>query len=86
MIAELFREQKPLMVAGLIFFAGFIFLTVLMLFDSTQVLGINRWIKPIKFFISVAIFLWTVAVYLRYLKGRDKLSAALSWGLYSSLP
>ncbi len=80
MIAELFREHRALVVAGLIFFAGFIFLSVFMLFDSTQVLGINRWIKPIKFFISIAIFLWTVAVYFRYLKGRDRLAAVLSWG------
>ncbi|MGB7207054.1 MAG: hypothetical protein WBD27_00200 [Pyrinomonadaceae bacterium] len=80
MIAELFREHRALVVAGLIFFVGFLFFSILMLFDSTQVLGINRWIKPIKFFISIAIFLWTVAVYLRYLQGWNRLSAVLSWG------
>lgn len=79
MIAELFREHKPLMVAGAISFACFLILSIVMLFDSTQVLGINRWIKPIKFFISIAFFLWTVAIYLRYLKGHGKLSAILTW-------
>ena len=80
MITELFREQKPLMIAGAISFTCFVIFSVLMFFDSTQVLGINRWIKPIKFFISIAFFLWTVAVYLRYLKGLEKLSSVLSWG------
>jgi hypothetical protein len=80
MIAELFREHRPLMVAGAISFICFLILSVVMLFDSTRVLGINRWIKPIKFFISIAFFLWTVAVYLRYLKGHSKLSAVLTWG------
>ena len=80
MIAELFREHKALMAAGLVSFAGFLLFAVIIVFDSTQVLGINRWIKPIKFFISIAIFLWTVAVYLRYLKGRKRVSAILSWG------
>jgi hypothetical protein len=80
MIAELFREQKPLMIAGVMSFACFLVFSVFILFDSTQVLGINRWIKPIKFFVSIAFFLWTVAIYLRYLKGRDKLSAVLTLG------
>ena len=79
MIAELFREHRVLMVAGAVSFAAFLFFSVYMLFDSTLVLGINRWIKPIKFFISIAIFLWTVAVYLRYIKGRENLTAILSW-------
>lgn len=80
MIVELFREHKPLMVAGVVSFAFFIFFSVLIFFDSTQVLGVNRWIKPVKFFVSIAIFLWTVAIYFRYLKDRERLSSFLTWG------
>ncbi len=80
MIAELFRDHRALMIAGLISFAGFAMLSVAMLFDPTEVLGINRWIKPIKFFVSIGVFLWTAAIYLRYLKGRERLKAFISWG------
>lgn len=35
--------------------------------DDTQVLGINAWIKPMKFFISICVFSWTMGWYLAYL-------------------
>jgi hypothetical protein len=81
MIKELFKNQKPLMLAGLVSLAGFVVMTIVSLFDSTQILGINRWIKPSKFFISIAIFVWTVAVYLNFLKGYEKASRRISWAM-----
>lgn len=33
-------------------------------FEHTQLLGVSIWIKPIKFALSIAIFLWTVALIL----------------------
>lgn len=80
MISKLFEEQRPLIVAGAVSFICFLVLSVVMLFDLTQVLGINRWIKPIKFFISIAFFPWTVAICLSYLKGHERLSSVLTWG------
>ena len=35
--------------------------TLISIGDTRQILGINPWIKPMKFMISIAIFLWTVA-------------------------
>ncbi|MBY0374747.1 MAG: hypothetical protein K2Q23_12185 [Bryobacteraceae bacterium] len=35
--------------------------------DPTQVTGVSRWLKPLKFFLSVPIFYLTVAYYLGYL-------------------
>jgi hypothetical protein len=49
MIAKLFREQRPLMVAGVISFVCFVATLILSLADKTQILGTNRWIKPMKF-------------------------------------
>ncbi len=69
------------MIAGAISLACFAVLAIVSLFDSTQILGINRWIKPMKFFISIAIFVWTVAVYLNFLKGYAKSSRLISWGI-----
>ena len=81
MIAKLFKEQRPLMVAGLVSFLCFIVTLFLTQFDSTLILGINRWIKPMKFFISIAIFVWTIAVFLQYLKGHERFSRFTSWAM-----
>lgn len=69
------------MTAGLISFLGFVIFGIVSLVDSVEVLGINRWIKPIKFFISIAIFLWTTAIYLYFLKGYKKTSLFISWAM-----
>ena len=55
------------MIVGAVSLACFVILAITSLFDSTEILGVNRWVKPMKFFISTAIFLWTTAVYLYYL-------------------
>ncbi len=38
-----------------------IVVTLLSISDARLILGINPWIKPMKFFTSITIFLWTVA-------------------------
>ena len=35
--------------------------TLISISDTRQILGLNPWIKPMKFMISITIFLWTVA-------------------------
>ncbi len=81
MISELFERQRPLMMAGVVSVACLAVLAIVSLFDSTEILGINRWIKPMKFFSSIAIFSWTTAVYLRFLDGYRKSSRLISWGM-----
>ena len=81
MIKELFEKQKVLMIAGAISLACFVILAFVAPFDSVQVLGINRWIKPMKFFVSTAIFVWTAAVFLYYLKDCKKSAFVISWGM-----
>ena len=39
----------------------------MMFFDDTQVLGINAWIKPFKFFVSTVVFAWTIGWFMAYL-------------------
>jgi hypothetical protein len=60
-IAEL-RARDPLLFwTGAVMLVGLIVLTLLSISDQRLILGINPWIKPMKFFISVTIFLWTIA-------------------------
>ena len=81
MIKKLLENQRTLMIAGAISSLCLIILAIVSLFDSTEILGINRWIKPMKFFVSTAIYVWTVAVYLFYLKGYKKSTFVISWGM-----
>ncbi|TGM16061.1 hypothetical protein EHQ81_06655 [Leptospira selangorensis] len=71
------RKNRPLsFYVGLV---SFLMIPVFIFFsqiDSRTVLGINTWIKPIKFAISIGIFLWTMAWFLELLgdfpKFRDR--------------
>lgn len=81
MIKDLFEQQKPLMVAGLVSLICGALALVLSAVDDTQILGISRWIKPMKFFFSIAIFIGTIAVLLHNLKGRERFSRFTSWAM-----
>jgi hypothetical protein len=80
MINKLWQNQRALMISGVIFLLATAVFAVLTQFDSMQILGINRWVKPIKFSVSSAIFLLTVAVYLDYLQGFTKSKSLIAWG------
>lgn len=81
MISKLFDEQRPLMVAGVISFVCFVSTLILSLADNSQILGTNRWIKPMKFYISIAIFVWTISVLLHYLPNKERFSRITSWAM-----
>lgn len=67
------------MIAGFVSLVlGFVTLG-LSLVDTTEILGISRWIKPMKFFFSIAIFVWTIAILLNLLKGEERFSRIISW-------
>jgi len=74
------QEQRLLIFSGLAFAALFFGLAVISIFDSTQILGINRWIKPMKFASSITIYLWALAVYLYFLNGFRKSRIVIAWG------
>lgn len=59
---RLFTRAAWIMLAGAALLALGIWL------DPVQILGVSRWLKPLKFFASVAIFLFTTAYALRQLK------------------
>jgi hypothetical protein len=67
-IRETFRRNRLLAATATLHLALFVLLAPLTLFDSMQILGINRWIKPMKFAISIAIFLGTMAWLLSWLR------------------
>jgi hypothetical protein len=82
---ELWQNQRALIAAGFGFLALLIVLAIVSLFDSQQILGINRWVKPMKFAISIAIFLFTLAVYLNFLRGYERASRIIAVGTIGML-
>lgn len=70
----------------LLFYCGIInlllaFIMLLLIFlDDRLILGIDPWIKPLKFFLSIAVLSWTMGWILWYLDAR-KMVKAYSWFL-----
>ncbi len=61
MITELRHRDPFLFWIGAANLLALIVCALLSIGDQRLVLGINVWIKPMKFLVSVAIFLWTIA-------------------------
>jgi hypothetical protein len=51
---------------------------ILMQFDHQQILNVSRWLKPMKFYISVWIMTWTIA-WLLYYSDYKKAIRKISW-------
>jgi hypothetical protein len=55
-------------------------------FDERKILGLNPWVKPVKFDISVILFLVTIAVFLWALgDGWERSKAWIGWGMGVSM-
>jgi len=74
---ELTGRNRPLAYGGLAFLAMALVTAALIPFDSRTVTGINPWIKPLKFDLSVAVYLWTLGWLLHAL--RHKFPASVRW-------
>jgi hypothetical protein len=80
MFKRIISDQKFLFVTGALSLATLIVLTMLSLFDSAEILGINRWTKPMKFALSIWVYLWTLAVYLYFVPGRGGTKKVIGYG------
>lgn len=45
---------------------------IAMFLDDAQLLGVSRWLKPMKFYLSVGIMIWTLAWLMHYLENKRK--------------
>ncbi len=82
---ELYRRSKVLTITGWIHLALLAGMLVVSPFDSRLVMGINPWIKPVKFAISISIYVWTVAWLLEYLRLPSWTQRIISWGISISM-
>ena len=77
-LGELDRRGRLLYRFGWFHVALAVMLLALMPIDSREILGIDRWLKPFKFAVSIWIYLWTFAWLAAYLRS-GVLRKALSW-------
>jgi hypothetical protein len=80
-LAELWQRDRVLTATGGLMFASVVVMAAIAPFDSRTVTGINPWIKPIKFSLSVGIYLWTVAWFLGYLSRPRWAIVTIRWGV-----
>jgi hypothetical protein len=79
---ELAGRNRPLAYGGLAFLAMALVAAALIPFDNRTVMGVNPWIKPLKFDLSVAVYLWTLGWLLYALADRFPASVKwISWGV-----
>jgi len=78
---ELYSRDKLLTLTGLLHVVLLAACFALFFFDDRTILGINPWIKPAKFCISITIFLWTVAWLMPYAHAPRWLKWIISGGL-----
>jgi hypothetical protein len=81
----LYQSNRVLTLTGWFHWLLVVVLLLIYPFDSRTILGISPWIKPIKFSLSIAIYVWTLAWFLRYLVDRARPVKIISWGVAISM-
>lgn len=74
-LTELRQRNALLYYFGWANLLGALVCAIMIFVTNVQVLGINAWIKPFKFFVSSAIFVWTMGWLLFYLEKQRKVKA-----------
>jgi hypothetical protein len=78
---ELARRDPVLWVTGLIHLTLGVAFIVGLVVDDRLILGVNPWLKPLKFALSITIYLWTVAWLLGDVSGdAPRVARAISIG------
>lgn len=80
LIAEVYRRNPVLAVTGWLHLAVLVAFIGLAFFDARTVTGLNPWIKPSKFAVSIAIYTFTLAWFMPYLAHYRRTVNFISWG------
>lgn len=76
------KSRNPILARTAIFHAA-LFLIALGLFmlDSREIMGVNAWIKPMKFMVSITIYLATIAWLMGHIKRPRWAVGTIAWGI-----
>jgi len=78
-LVELYRRNRVLAALGLAHLAALAVLLFVAPFDSRTILGLNPWVEPAKFLVSIAVYVWTLAWFTRYVSGYRRSIKLISW-------
>jgi hypothetical protein len=65
-------SNQPQFFFGIICFVMAGICAVLIKVTKVKIMGVNAWLKPLKFFLSVGIFCWTMGYFMRYLDNQGQ--------------
>lgn len=80
LMREVYRRDRVLALTGWLHIALLVVFVCIAFFDGRMVTGINPWIKPAKFAVSIAIYTFTLAWFLPYLSHYRRTVKLISWG------
>lgn len=78
-LQRLWRASRPLTAVGVLMLTVFAASLVAMAVDHTQILGSPTWLKPAKFAISTAVYVFTLAWIFTFLPDRRRLTTTVGW-------
>lgn len=81
-IQKVYKSSPPLAFTGWAHLVLLVAMMAIAPFDHRLILGINPWIKPMKFAISITIFVWTIAWMLECLPRPQNL---IGWGISATM-
>ncbi len=80
--AELYRRDSVLALTGWLHLLVLAVMLCVAPFDARMVTGVNPWLKPAKFAVSITIYVWTLGWLLHHLSGRSPRAVRfVSWGV-----
>ena len=80
LLERIASDQPGLLYSGAAFLMLFAAFAAFSAFDGTEILGINRWIKPMKFASSIGIYLLTLAALLSFLDENRVAKRVIAFG------
>jgi hypothetical protein len=78
LVGELYRRNALLTLVGWLHIVLLLATIVGVVTDDRTVMGVNAWLKPMKFMLSIVIYLWTLAWFSKYIRRPRWLLAAVS--------
>jgi hypothetical protein len=80
LMREVYRRNRVLASVGWLHVALLVLFAVFALFDGRMVTGVNPWLKPAKFAVSIAVYTFTLAWLMPYLAHYRRTVAFIAWG------
>jgi hypothetical protein len=77
---EIYRRNPVLAWMGWLHVGLLVLFIIFAFFDGRTVTGVNPWLKPSKFAISIAIYTFTLAWFMSYLSHYPRMVRLISWG------